>query len=69
MDEQAKTERLERQLLHSMAMERKAASRVKRAATVLHKWQNTRRRIEKRIGESEVRRITTRLLCGGMNNV
>lgn len=50
------SERLTAKLLHSIEMERKAATRVKRAATVLH---STRRRVEKRIGEAEVQRIVT----------
>lgn len=52
---------LERALLHAMTMERKAATRVKRASTLLLKWQRNRRRIERRIGDSEVRRIINRL--------
>lgn len=54
-------ERLETDLLHAIDMERRAGTRVKRAATTLHKWQTTRRRIERRIGEQEVRRIVNRL--------
>ncbi len=48
---------LDAALLHAIGMERRAATRVKRAATVLHKWQARRRRIERRIGEAEVQRI------------
>ncbi len=57
----ADNDRLERDLLHAIAMERKAGTRVRRAATLLRKWQATRRRIERRIGEGEVRRIINRL--------
>lgn len=59
MDPQA--EKLEKQLRHACAMEKRAATRVKRAATVLHKWRKARGRIERRIGEAEVRRITNRM--------
>lgn len=58
-------DRLETDLLHAIDMERKAATRVKRAATLLRKWNNARRRIEKRIGEAEVRRIVNRLTMKG----
>jgi|SRR6185295_8419204 len=58
---QRKAERLEADLLKAIAHERRAGTRVKRAATLLRKWQATRRRIEKRIGEAEVRRIVNRL--------
>lgn len=44
-------------LLHAIEMERRAGTRVRRAATLLHKWQQTRKRIERRIGEEEVQRI------------
>lgn len=59
---------LEKQLTHAIAMEKRAGTRVKRAATVLRKWQNARRRIERRIGEAEVRRIVNRLVMGGTEN-
>ena len=64
------TEQLERELLHAIDMERRAATRVKRAATLLKKWNAARRRIEKRIGEAEVRRIVNRLSLsnGGERN-
>jgi hypothetical protein len=61
MDDKRLAEKLEQSLIHSMSMERRAATRVKRAATLLQKWQRTRRRIERRIGEAEVRRIVNRL--------
>lgn len=53
--------KLERDLTHAIAMEAKATTRVKRATTLLQKWQQARKRIERRIGEAEVRRITNRL--------
>ena len=56
--------KLQQSLLHAIAMERKAATRVKRASTLLHKWQAARRRIEKRIGQAEVQRIVNRLSMG-----
>lgn len=66
---QERRETLEKELLHAIVMERKAGTRVKRAATTLHKWQSTRRLIEKRIGTEEVRRIVNRLTTtGGENN-
>lgn len=52
-------DRLARQLLHAIDMERRAGTRVRRAATLLRKWQNARKRIERRIGETEVQRIIT----------
>jgi hypothetical protein len=42
-------------------MEKRAGTKVKRAATVLQRWQKTRRSIERRIGSEEVRRIVNRL--------
>lgn len=60
-------EKLERQLLHAIELERRAASRVKRAANLLHKWSNARKRIERRIGEAEVRRIINRLSVTSVN--
>lgn len=56
--------KLARQLEHAIVMERRAHSRVKRAATLLRKWANTRKRVEKRIGQAEVQRIVTRLSLG-----
>lgn len=56
-----KLTRLEDKLLKTIELERRAATRVKRATTLLHKYQQQRRRIEKRIGAEEVRRITARL--------
>lgn len=53
--------RLETKLRHAIVMEKKAATRVRRAATLLQKWQSTRRRVERRIGDAEVRRIINRL--------
>jgi hypothetical protein len=61
MNENELAGKLEVQLLHAITMERKATTRVKRAATLLQKWQRARRRIERRIGEAEVRRIVNRL--------
>lgn len=43
--------------MHAIEMERRSATRVKRAATIMQKWQRTRRRIERRIGQTEVDRI------------
>ncbi len=51
-------------LLHSIEMERKAATRVKRASTLLHKWQAKRRRVEKKIGQQEVQAIIARYIGG-----
>lgn len=52
---------IESRLIHAIAMEKKAASRVRRAATLLQKWQRARRRYETRLGDNEVRRIVNRL--------
>lgn len=54
-------EKLEQKLLHVIDMEKRAASRVRRAATLLHKWTRARRRVERAIGDTEVRRIVNRL--------
>lgn len=53
--------RLKSELERAIANERRAGARVKRAATLLRKWQAKRRSIEKRIGQEEVRRIVNRL--------
>lgn len=58
------SKRLESKLLHTIAMEKRSATRVKRAATLLHKWSANRRRIEKKIGQAEVQRIINRLSLG-----
>ena len=69
MTDAEKTERraarLERDLKHAIDMERKAGTRVRRAATVLQRWQSTRRRIESRIGAVDVQRIVNRLTQTG----
>jgi hypothetical protein len=44
-------------LLHAIDRQRRAQARVTRAATLLHKWTLTRKRIERRIGAAEVDRI------------
>jgi len=48
---------LEEKLRHAIAMEKRATTRVARAATLLKKWQRTRQRITRQIGEAEVQRI------------
>lgn len=65
VDSDVQALRQETKLLHAIEMERKAGTRVRRAATLLRKWQATRRRIERRIGQAEVRRITNRLTMSG----
>lgn len=62
-DEQRQA-KLATELQHAIAMEAKAATRVKRAASLLHKWSAARRRIERRLGEQAVRHVTNRLTMG-----
>lgn len=57
-----KAERLEADLVRAIRMEQRAGTRVKRAATILKRWQATRKRIERRMGEQAVRQITNRLI-------
>lgn len=57
VDPAVQMSKLERALIHAMEMERRAGTRVRRAATLLQKWQRTRKRLAKRIGEAEVQRI------------
>jgi hypothetical protein len=61
MDAKQKAAKLERELTHARDMERKAATRVKRASTLLIGWQNKRMSIERRIGAQEVQNIINRL--------
>lgn len=49
------------QLEHARKMEARAGTRVKRASTLLLKWQRKRARIEQAIGKAEVTRIVNRL--------
>jgi hypothetical protein len=56
--------RLEAQLIKTIALERKAATRVKRAVTLHQKHTKARRRLEARIGAAEVQRIIARLSGG-----
>lgn len=53
--------KLEAQLIKTIALERKAATRVKRAVTLHTKYTKARRRLEARIGAAEVQRIIARL--------
>lgn len=50
-------DKIARQLQHAIDMQKRAATRAKRAATALHKWTAIRSRIERKIGQSEVDRI------------
>ena len=61
---QTEVEKLEAKLRHVISMEKRASARVRRATTIMHKWQQARRRMEKRIGDAEVRRIINRLTTG-----
>ncbi len=54
------TDRLTVKLLHAIDMEKRAATRIKRASTLLDKWTRARRRIEKAIGAENVQRIIDR---------
>lgn len=60
-----RAEKLERELVHARDMERRAATRVKRASTLLVGWMNKRMAIEQRIGAVEVQNIINRLTQTG----
>lgn len=62
MTEDDKRARLETKLLAVIALEKKAGTRVKRAATLLQRYQKARRRLEAQIGRAEITRITARLV-------
>lgn len=61
-------EKLAASLVHAIDMERRATSRVARAATLLKKWKRVRTRIERKIGNAEVARIVNRLSAKPVTN-
>lgn len=64
MSDADRSAKLERALVHAIDMEKKALSRVKRAATIAQKWNRTRKRIEKKIGAQHLQTIVNRLSLG-----
>lgn len=66
--QQRKALRDERALVAAIRNQQRAETRVKRATTILKRWSDERRRIEKRIGADAVRAITVRL-THNVNNV